>query len=122
MTKEKIAYFKAKLEDEKTRLLHELQDFGSKDINSGHYDPKFEESGNSEDDNAEEITEFTNDASIENRLESELKDTEAALVSIEKGIYGTCKYCDKPIDEKRLEARPSSSSCITCKKVLTQEM
>ncbi|HRU90169.1 MAG TPA: hypothetical protein P5094_02540 [Patescibacteria group bacterium] len=29
-----------------------------------------------------------------------------------------CKYCHKKIDEKRLLARPFSSSCIKCKNKL----
>lgn len=123
MNSEKLEYFKEKLLEEKKRLSQELQDFGTKDKISGHFEPNYPESGgNSDDDNALEISEYADDLSIEARIESELKDAESALASIEKGTYGTCKYCNKPIDEKRLEARPSSSSCISCKKVLTQEM
>jgi DnaK suppressor protein len=55
-------------------------------------------------------------------LEDELNDTIKALKAIESGKYGICKYCGKPIDEKRLIARPTSSSCIECKKTLTQEI
>jgi DnaK suppressor protein len=39
-----------------------------------------------------------------------------------KGTYGICKYCNTPIDEQRLRARPTSSSCVACKKALTQEL
>lgn len=124
MSPEKVAHFKQKLLDERERLVQELQDFGKKDPKrAGHYETTYPESGgNSDDDNAMEIAEYTDDMSIEARLESELKDVESSLRAIEKGVYGTCKYCGKPIDEKRLEARPASSSCISCKKILTQEM
>ena len=37
-------------------------------------------------------------------------------------IEGICKYCDQPIDEKRLRARPTSGACISCKKTLTDEV
>lgn len=122
MTSEKLAHFKQKLLEEKTRLSQELEDFGKKDT-SGKYQAVYPESGgSSDDDNAMEIAEFTDDMSIEARIAAELKDVNSALASIEKGTYGVCKYCNKPIDEKRLEARPASSSCISCKKILTQEL
>ena len=117
----KLDYFKEKLLAEKERVTQELEDLGSKDKTS--LDATYPESGsNSDDDNAAEISEYADIVSIEARLQSELKDVEKALSSIEKGEYGICKYCHKEIDDKRLEARPASTSCIECKKVLTQEM
>ena len=124
MTQEQLAHFTQRLQEEKVRLLQELGDFGKEDPRKpGHFEPKYPESGgNSDDDNALEIAEFVDDATIEARIEAELRDVESALKAIEQGTYGVCKYCKQPIDEKRLEARPASSSCISCKKVLTQEM
>jgi len=124
MTNEELAHFKERLLEDKNRLTQELNDFGTKDpVNPGHFEAKYPESGgSSDDDNAMEIAEYADDLSIEARIEAELKDAESALKAIENGTYGICKYCNKPIDAKRLEARPSSSSCISCKKVLTQEM
>ena len=124
MTKEKLSYFKQRLDEEHDRLMQELQNFGKEDPRTpGKFEATYPESGsNSDDDNAMEIAEFVDDATIEARISAELKDVDQALQAVEKGVYGTCKYCNKPIDEKRLEARPASSSCISCKKVLTQEM
>jgi RNA polymerase-binding protein DksA len=121
MTSQQTEHFKQRLIEEKARLELELADLGSKDPNRP--DAAYQESGgNSEEDNAAEVTEYVDDLSIEARLETELRDVDKALASIDKGTYGTCKYCKKEIDEKRLEARPASSSCIDCKKLLTQEM
>ncbi len=124
MTPTKLHYFKQRLLDEQTRLYQELKDFGKESLTKpGHFEAAYPESGsNSEDDNALEISEYADDISIETRIEAELKDVEKALEVIEQGNYGVCKYCHKQIDEKRLEARPASSSCIECKKILTQEM
>lgn len=124
MKKEQLSHFKQRLEEERERLTQELQDFGKEDPhNPGKFEATYPESGsNSEDDNAMEIAEFVDDATIEARVSAELKDVEQALQAIENETYGVCKYCSQPIDEKRLEARPASSSCISCKKVLTQEM
>ncbi len=124
MTKEQLEHFTKRLSEEKTRLEQELNDLGDKDPNRpNHFEAKYPESGgNSIDDNAAEVSEYADELSIEAKLETELRDVEKALASVAKGTYGVCKYCGKDIDVKRLEARPASSSCIDCKKLLTQEM
>lgn len=124
MDKKTLEHFKLRLIEERGRLEAELNDIGHADpLQKDSFTADYQESGsNSEDDNAQEIAEYADDLSIEARLEAELKDVSKALESVDKGTYGTCKYCNKEIDEKRLEARPASSSCIECKKILTQEM
>ncbi|MBU1032453.1 MAG: hypothetical protein ABII13_02845 [Patescibacteria group bacterium] len=124
LTPEQITHFKDRLLADKAQLEQELEDFGSKDpTRPGRYIADYPESGsNSSDDNAAEVADYSDEISIEARLDKEVKDTNKALESIEKETYGTCKYCNNDIDLKRLEARPASSSCIKCKKVLTQEM
>jgi RNA polymerase-binding protein DksA len=124
MTPEQLQHFKQRLLEDKARLEQELEDFGSKDpARPGRYLADYPESGSSsDDDNAMEIAEYSDEISIEARLDAELRDVKKALATIEKGGYGLCKYCQKEIQVERLEARPASSSCIKCKKVLTQEM
>jgi RNA polymerase-binding transcription factor DksA len=124
MILEFLAKMKAQLEEEKTRLERDLLDISRKDPkNPNHFETNYPESGgNSDDDNAMEIAEYSDDLSLKAKLEAELRDTKKALGAIENGTYGKCKYCGKEIDEKRLEARPTSSSCISCKKALTQEV
>lgn len=39
---------------------------------------------------------------------------EAALRKIDKGIYGTCEYCRKPISKKRMKALPFARYCVNC--------
>ena len=53
--------------------------------------------------------------------ESALRDVLKSLQRLDEGTYGICKYCGNPIEEKRLLARSTSSSCVECKKTLTQE-
>lgn len=60
-------------------------------------------------------------SSLKSALEKELRDVYKALERVEEGLYGICKYCDALIEEDRLRARPTSSSCISCKKTLTDE-
>ncbi len=124
MTPDKIAHFRERLLEEIERLNSQMDDLGKRDLTRpGHVEVTYPESGsNSEDDNAAEVTEYADELSIEARISSELRDAQDALKALDAGNYGVCKYCKKEIDEKRLEARPSSSSCINCKKILTQEM
>lgn len=116
MTPSKLEKMKDLLDKERVRLEGELAALGGTEVAYP------ETGGNSDDDNAAEITEYADEISLADRLKSELRDTVKALESLAKGTYGKCKYCGKEIDAKRLEARPTSSSCIDCKKSLTQEM
>jgi len=66
--------------------------------------------------NAAEVATFTDNLALEHTLEGTLEDVNAALSRIAKGTYGQCRYCGKEIDQRRLRARPESSSCVNCKK------
>ncbi len=126
LTKEVIAQLKEKLEQMKTSLEADLADVSEKKDgknNTPTFNAVYPEQGSSsEDDNAEEISQYADELSLVGELEIQLRDVMKALESIEKGTYGTCKYCHQDIDLKRLEARPHSSSCVSCKKLLTQEL
>jgi DnaK suppressor protein len=37
-----------------------------------------------------------------------------ALVRIDRGVYGMCADCGKPIPEGRLDARPEAARCVAC--------
>jgi RNA polymerase-binding transcription factor DksA len=52
-------------------------------------------------------------AEIDRDLE-ELRAVEAALLRAADGSYGICEVCDKPIDEKRLDAAPHALRCFEC--------
>lgn len=40
---------------------------------------------------------------------------DAALERIEAGTFGGCESCEEPIETKRLEARPMTTLCFSCK-------
>jgi len=44
--------------------------------------------------------------------EQALAQIEHALERLEKGTYGLCEQCGKPIDHERLMARPAATLCI----------
>lgn len=40
-----------------------------------------------------------------------------ALMRIDEGVFGVCDSCEEPIEPRRLEARPVSTLCISCKEI-----
>jgi DnaK suppressor protein len=52
-------------------------------------------------------------ASLESR---ELEQTEAAILALQQGRYGTCEECHNPIPIARLQALPHSTTCIGCQR------
>ncbi len=44
----------------------------------------------------------------------ETRDINSALTRIDKGIYGTCEDCGKPIGFERMSAYPTATRCIHC--------
>ncbi len=124
MDKKFIETMKEKLLGEKRELEEELSHFAHRNPKAAtaDFNADFPNMGDKEDENASEVAQFSDNLSLEDELEKALRDVESALKSIEEGRYGICKYCKQPIDERRLLARPTSSSCIECKKTLTQEV
>lgn len=49
-------------------------------------------------------------------LERKLESIQSALRAIEKGLYGICERCGKPIDPARLEVRPDATLCLDCQR------
>ncbi len=41
-----------------------------------------------------------------------LTEVDAAIERVATGSYGVCEMCGKPIDEARLEARPTARTCV----------
>ncbi len=93
---------KSFLLSEKQRLINELAS-----------DSKFPEYGDTEEDNASEVTDFTEKKGIEKKLKGELVDVKIALDKIDNNLYGMCEECKKQIEKARLEAMPSAKTCIT---------
>ncbi len=122
MNKEFLKEVEDLLKKEEKRLHDELAEFSKQNPkNKDDFDAQFPNMGDKEDENAEEVNMYSTNLTLERTLEASLRDVEKALERIRKGTYGICKYCNKEIDEKRLRARPASSSCIESKKSFTQE-
>lgn len=116
-----LAKIQAILVADKTRIEGELAKFSKPGQANTTGEPIFPDYGDSEEDNAVEVADYETNLSIESDLQKALRDVDSSLKRIASGEYGTCKYCKKVIDEKRLMARPTSSACVECKKTIAQE-
>jgi DnaK suppressor protein len=44
-----------------------------------------------------------------------LREVRRALAKLDEGSYGTCDDCGGAIAEERLEARPATARCVSCR-------
>jgi RNA polymerase-binding transcription factor DksA len=59
-----------------------------------------------------ETFEHEKNISLLEQVESELVEIEAALERLDRGSYGTCQACGRPIGAERLEALPATRFCV----------
>lgn len=114
--KETLKQIEEELLDRKQKILKDLKNISKEDYTEAdNRSAKFPEYGDKPDENAQEVNEYSTTLATEKILEKTLEDIDKALKRIEEGSYGTCKYCGETINPKRLIARPTASSCISCK-------
>ena len=115
LSKEAINKIKEELLVRKGQILKDLKDISGETEDKDDYTTKFPDYGDKKDENAQEIDEYTTNIATEKVLEGTLRDINKTLKRIESGDYGVCKYCNQPIGEKRMLARPVASACVECK-------
>jgi DnaK suppressor protein len=59
-----------------------------------------------------EVFEHEKNVSILEQVNAQLSDIDAAFERLEKGTYGTCEACGRPIEPARLEERPFARFCL----------
>ncbi len=111
---------KKKLEAEEQRLLGELGNIIGNEARDpdATVQPPFPQFGSKDDENAAEVATFSDALSLQRKIEESLQDVRRAVERMKNNQYGLCRYCGEVIDERRLLARPESSSCISCKEKL----
>jgi|SRR5579884_2723873 len=103
------------IEDEIQRLDTELRAIGAdQDLERGGLGNHFAEDGSS-------VTEQERISTLSDHLHGQLQQVESALERMEKGTYGICQRCGKPINEERLEAFPYVAYCIECQSQLERQ-
>lgn len=63
-----------------------------------------------------EVSEREKNAALISVLKRKVKDVDAALAALDKGIYGICQRCENPIEPERLEIKADATHCITCQR------
>lgn len=119
MKPETIQEIRAELLRIKQETEEALNIFATKESgNANDFTSTFPDYGDESDENAQEVGQYSTNLATEQILEKTLRDVDSALKKIDQNTYGICKYCDQEIDERRLLARPFSSSCVKCKSQL----
>jgi DnaK suppressor protein len=102
-----------RLEEERTRLqgirdgLQREQDEGSSET-GGELSSVDQHPG----DSGTETFEMEKNVSLLEQVDDELQEIEAAAQRLERGTYGTCQACGRPIGDARLEAMPATRFCV----------
>ena len=63
-------------------------------------------------DSGTETFELEKNVSLLDQVEEELGEVEAAFGRLERGEYGRCLACGRPIGDERLEAMPATRFCV----------
>jgi len=107
-----LAKQRKKLLEKRKSLYQELGQIAKKKGN--RFLAIFPNFGISEDENAEEVEQYTDALSLQRELEKQLTDINIALEKIKRGKYGYCENCKKNIDKKRLNVYPEAVTCLKC--------
>lgn len=111
----KTEHYRKKLEEEKTRLESEMGTVGRKNpAVPNDWESLPSEIGSEADlaDQADVVMGRENNAAILADLEARYDTILQALLRIEQKTYGKCEVCHKNIEEARLGADPSATTCI----------
>lgn len=116
MDEKDIAQIKDILLQKKNRLEKHLSSFASQDPRAnGDWDSKYPRTpeGN-EEEAADEVEEYSTRLTVEESLETSLRDVNAALEKISRGTFGKCENCENEIEKERLFALPEARTCLKC--------
>ena len=107
-----IASAEKALREERRQLIHQLDELGAAETGDLRSDIDF---GGSFADAAAVTAERTEVLGLVDSLKKQLDDVDAALAHIDAGTYGICDRCGGDIGADRLEFRPASVLCVSCK-------
>lgn len=112
----KTEHFRKKLEADKAKLEIEMGSVGRRNPRvPNDWEPIPSETGIEADlaDQADVVMSRESNAAILADLEARYDTILTALSRIEKKTYGKCEVCGETIEEARLEADPTATTCIT---------
>jgi DnaK suppressor protein len=115
LAKSTVERYRKRLEEERDRLLVMIRDYEleleearmTESSSDRSPDPGNAEAGSMK-------FEYEKELSIEQNTVDLLGKVERALANIEKGSYGICESCGKPIPMARLDVLPYVTLCVDC--------
>ena len=63
-------------------------------------------------DSGTETFEMAKNVSLLEQVEDELREVDVAVERLDRGTYGRCQACGRPIGDERLEAMPAARFCV----------
>lgn len=63
-----------------------------------------------------EVSEREKNAALISVIKRKIKDVDAALSALDKGLYGICQRCENGIEPERLEIKPDATHCVSCQR------
>jgi DnaK suppressor protein len=63
-------------------------------------------------DSGTETFEMAKNVALLEQVEDELREVDAAFRRLDRGTYGRCQACGRPIGDERLEAMPAARFCV----------
>jgi RNA polymerase-binding transcription factor DksA len=100
------------LRDERKTLIHQLEELGADESGEMTGEVDF---GDAFADAGAATAELTETLGLVENLKLQLQDVDAAIGKIADGSYGICVDCGKEIGADRMEFRPNSIRCVSCK-------
>lgn len=113
---------KNRLKERRTGIIKQLESIGHRaEGKPDDYDADFPNYGESMEDNATEVADYSTNFSLEKKLEEERYNIDEALAKMAEDKYGVCDRCQKEIELEVLKISPESILCLACKKALNRE-
>lgn len=112
MTTVDLDHARQTLLKERATLVHQLSELGADESGELTGDVDF---GDAFADAGAATAERTEVLGLVEALKTQLDTVDAALAKVDDGTYGVCVDCGNDIGEARLEFRPNSIRCVSCK-------
>lgn len=112
MNPELVENAKTALQEERKSIVHQMNELGATESGDLTGDVNY---GDGFSDAGAATAERTEVIGVVDSLKSQLDGIDAALEQIAEGSYGTCITCGREISADRLEFRPASIECVSCK-------
>jgi DnaK suppressor protein len=102
---ENHAALRARLDEEREHLLHQIDELTVGGEINLDFDDDFADRGQVASEQGENRT-------LADTLQVQLNQVEKALARLDDGSYGTCEVCGGAIGAERLDAMPATARCI----------